>query len=218
MEINKWKIIAYIIAIIGILFLGFYIGRTTVKEKEPITIIKYEKGEEIHDSIPYPEPYEVIKPIDTANIIKDCVKNGIYYELFPEKTVVEYIEITKEDTTRIIEDWATKRLYKETLFDIDTLGTCTIDATVQYNRLSLLEYSYIPITKSVETTLYNVKLFSPFIGGGVIGFPYKGGFDLGFSIDGGFFIKEKFGMKLQYGHVFDVEKHDIISASILYKF
>ena len=217
MDINKWKIFAYIVAIIGFMLLGFYMGRATIEIKEPETIIKYEKGDQIIDSISYPVPYEVIKPVDTANIIKQCVKDGIYFELFPEKTVVEYVEVTKEDTLKILEDWASKRLYNETLFDIDTLGSCIVDLSVQYNRLSLLGYTYTPISKTVTTNIYKVKLFSPYIGGGLLMLPKEDYWNFGFSVDGGFFIKEKYGLKLQYGYILNKERNNIIGASFLYK-
>jgi hypothetical protein len=215
---NKWKIAAYIVAIIGILLLGFYLGRTTIKNNIPETIVKYTKGEKITDSIPYPVPVNTIRPIDTANIIMQCVKNGIYYELFPEKTITEYIEITKEDTSKILEDWATKRIYSEKLFDSDTIGSCIVNATVQYNRLSLLEYTYTPVIKQTIINSNKIKLFSPFIGGGFVLIPTKNYINMGLNIDGGFFIKEKYGVKLQYGHMFDIERNNIFGASFIYKF
>lgn len=218
MNINKWKLIAYIVAIVGFILLGFYLGRATIEIKEPETIIKYEKGEVIRDTIAYPVPYEVIRPIDTANIIRQCVKDGIYFDLFPEKTVVEYIEVTKEDTLRIIEDWASKRLYRETLFDIDTLGKCIIDLTVQYNRMSLIGYTYTPVSKTIMTNMFNVRKFSPFIGAGFLIVPKNDNFNLGISLDGGFFIKEKYGIKLQYGYIPNQEQNRIIGTSFLYKF
>ena len=57
MNINKWKLIAYIVAIIGFILFGFYLGRATIDVKEPEVIIKYEKGDVIRDSIAYPVPY-----------------------------------------------------------------------------------------------------------------------------------------------------------------
>lgn len=218
MNINKWKLIAYIVAIIGFILFGFYLGRATIDLKEPEVIIKYEKGDVIRDSIAYPVPYEVVKPIDTANIIKQCVKDGIYFDLFPEKTVVEFVEVTKEDTLKIIEDWASKRLYKETLFDIDTIGKCTVDLSVQYNRMSLIGYTYTPVSKIVTTNIYNVKNFSPFIGAGLLMIPKTDDWNFGLSIDGGLFIKEKYGLKLQYGYMLNKERNSLIGASFLYKF
>lgn len=217
MKETKYKIIALVALVILSIMTGFFIGRSTI-EQEHTTVVKYQKGERVTDSISYPVPVNVTKPIDTANIIKQCVKDGIYSELFPDKTVIEYIEITKEDTSKILEDWATKRYYSEKLFDIDTLGSCTVDVAVQYNRILLLEYSYLPVTKVVTHDIYKTKTFSPFIGGGLIGIPTNGNLMLGLSVDGGVFIKEKYGVKLQYGHMFDLSRYNLYGLSFVYKF
>ena len=217
-EKTKRTLICFIISILLCGLLGFYFGRKTIEISMPKTEVKYVKGEKVTDSIPYPEPVEVVKPIDTANIIKQCVKDGIYTELFPEKIVTEYIEVTKDDTTAIIKDWATKRVYSETLFDIDTVGKCVVEASIQYNRLSLLTYDYIPIEKQIAINTNKVKLFSPYIGIGVL-------VDNDFSeylnytptANAGFFIKEKYGIHLQYGKSFK-SKNNFFSASLLYKF
>ena len=217
MNTNIWKIVAYTLIVIGFILFGFYIGRSSVEVKPPTTIIKYIKGDTIQDSIPYPEPYEVYKPIDTANIIKQCVKDGIYYELFPEKTVVEYIEPTKEDTMKILADWATKRLYSETLFDIDTVGKCVVNAEVQYNRMMLIGYSYIPVTKVVTIEKNNVHRFSPFIGCGMI-IGQKGTDIMAYpNFEGGMFINETYGVKAQIGRDF-INNWNIYGLSFLYKF
>lgn len=217
-EKTKRTLIYFIIAILLCGTLGFLIGRKTVNLDNPKTEVKYVKGEKVTDSIPFPQPIEVVKPIDTANIIKQCVKNGIYYELFPEKTITEYIEITKEDTTAIIKDWATKRMYSETLFDIDTVGKCVVNASVQYNRLSLLAYDYTPIHKEVSITTNKVRLFSPYIGIGVlVDNDFKDYLNYMPTASLGFFIKEKYGVNLQYGKSFKT-KNNFFGASLLYKF
>lgn len=215
---KKLQIICVVIGILLFGALGFYLGRKTIATDKPRTEVVYIKGEKITDSIPYPVPYEVVKPADTADIIRQCVKDGIYTELFPEKVITEYIEITKDDTTEIIRDWGTKRLYSEKIFDIDTVGTCTIDAAVQYNRLSLLSYTYTPITKQTTITQYRVKAFSPFIGAGLL-------VDNDFSdymnfiptVNAGFFIKEKYGVQVQYGKMLK-NKNNLYGVSLLYKF
>jgi len=217
MKEKRHMLIIVLILVLLSLAMGFFIGRSTVRT-DYSTIVKYQKGEEIVDSIRYPVPIDVIRPVDTANIIMQCVKDGIYAELFPEKTVFEYIEVTREDTNRILEDWATKRIYSEKLFDIDTVGTFSIEATVQYNRISLLEYSYIPVTKVVSNNSIMVRTFSPFIGGGLVCIPSSESLMLGVSFDGGIFIKEKYGIKVQYGHMFDVNRYNLYGLSFVYKF
>lgn len=197
--------------------IGFLFGRSTIEEKAPVTTIKYVKGEKITDTIKKPVPFEVVKPIDTMSVIADCVKNGIYSELFPEKTNTEYIVITKEDTSAIIQDWGTTRLYHETLFDSDTLGTCEVNAEVQYNRLTNLSYSYLPIHKEISTITNKVKFFSPFIGAGISYSHWSNTEDWLVNANVGFFIKEKYGINLQYNNswYFDI---NYIGASFIYKF
>lgn len=215
---KRLQIICVIIAILCFGLIGFWLGRKTVPFKESHTEIVYVKGDKITDSIPYPVPYEVVKPTDTADIIRQCVKDGIYTELFPKKIVTEYIEITKEDTAEIISDWGTKRLYSEKIFDIDTVGTCTIEASVQYNRLTLLSYNYIPITKQIITDNYKVKLFSPYIGAGVlVENDISNYMNLIPSVNAGFFIKEKYGLNIQYAKMLK-SKNNLYGISLLYKF
>lgn len=215
---KKLQIICVIIGILIFSVIGFYLGRKTINSDTPKTEIVYIKGENITDSIPYPVPYEVIKPADTADIIRRCVRDGIYSELFPEKIITEYIEITKDDTTEIIRDWGTKRLYSEQIFDIDTVGQCTINASVQYNRLTLLSYSYIPVTKVTTITNTKVKLFSPYIGAGVlINNDISDYMNLIPTVSAGFFIKERYGINVQYGKMLK-NKNNLYGISLLYKF
>lgn len=215
---KKLQIICVIIGILIFSVIGFYLGRKTINSGTPKTEIVYIKGENITDSIPYPVPYEVIKPADTADIIRRCVRDGIYSELFPEKIITEYIEITKDDTTEIIRDWGTKRLYSEQIFDIDTVGQCTINASVQYNRLTLLSYSYIPVTKVTTITNTKVKLFSPYIGAGVlVNNDISDYMNLIPTVSTGFFIKERYGINVQYGKMLK-NKNNLYGISLLYKF
>ena len=216
---EKWiQISCVIIGLVVFSIFGFYLGRKTIKTNSPKTEITYVKGNKITDSIPYPVPYEVVKPADTADIIRQCVKDGIYAELFPEKVITEYIEITKEDTAEIIRDWGTKRLYSETVFDIDTVGKCVIDASVQYNRMTLLSYSYVPVTKVTTITEYKVKAFSPYIGAGILlSNDFSTYMNVIPTINAGFFIKEKYGLNLQYGQMLE-NKNKLYGMSFLYKF
>lgn len=217
MTTNDWKIVFYIIIGLSIAGIFFFLGRKTVKIPKPEVKIEYIKGDIIHDSIPYPVPYKVAEPIDTVNIIKQCIKDGIYSELWPTKTVTEYVEVSKNDTTAIMTDWATKRHYAETIFDCDTLGSCKINAEVQYNRLMGIEYQYTPVSKRITETKYQIKLFSPYIGAGYLVNPWDNLKDPTMVVNGGFFIKEKYGFQIQYQHGFN-SKNDFIGGGVIYKF
>ena len=79
---NWWKIGGIAAIAILLFFSGLYVGKKHTKVVEKPVVV-YLPGEPIKDSIPYPVPYYVEKPIDTANLIAQCVKDSIYQELFP---------------------------------------------------------------------------------------------------------------------------------------
>lgn len=205
-----------LLIILGLFGVGFYLGRKTIKTDTKI-VTEYIKGDTIRDTLYYPQPIKIIEPIDTLNIIKQCIKDGIYSELWPEKVITEYIEVTKQDTTKIMNDWATKRLYSETLFQNDSIGSCVVDAEVQYNRMKLIGYNYTPITKQVTETIYKTKLFSPFVGGGYLINPWEEKRNPIMTLNGGVFIKEKYGLQIQYMRTLN-SKNDYIGGNVLIKF
>ena len=175
-EALKWKLICCAIVAVVLIGIGFFIGRKTVKIPAPETVTEYITLPPVHDSIPYPKPVYVQKPIDTAKIIQQCIADGIYQELWPEKIV----EIDKNDTTAIMADWATKRRYAETIFDVDTLGKCEINAEVQYNRLKMVGYTFTPVEKVVTNTIYQQNFL--------------------LGISGGAYFKDRYGVNVQYQH------------------
>lgn len=214
---KDWKTIFFIVVGLGIWLFGFYLGRTTIHVDKPDPDIIYMPGDTIRDSIPKPVPFYVEAPVDTANIIKQCVKDGIYTELFPEKTVTEIIEVTKEDTTAIMRDWATVRKYSEVLFDSDTLGSCSINMETQYNRLKNIDYTFTPVVKTVTYKEQVINLFSPFVGGGLMINPWDEAMNPIIKVNAGFFIKEKHGIQLDAGHALR-SKEDFIGISYVRKF
>jgi hypothetical protein len=213
----KWQLIFVTVLLVGVGLLCFFLGRSTVKNQKPEVIVEYVQGPTIHDTIKYPQPYAVIKPVDTLGIIQQCIRDGIYSELFPTKVITKYIEVTREDTTGIMEDWATKRKYTETIFDVDTLGRCVVNADVQYNRMVLVGYEYTPVIKTVKETNYIVRKFSPFIGVGAMVNPWDNTKAPMANATVGFFVKEKYGLQLQYQHAFNLNCN-FLGGNILYKF
>ena len=186
---NWWKIAVIIIAAIALFGLGFFIGRQREPEVITKTEVQYVELPPIHDSIPVPKPYKVIEPVDSLNIIMEAKLSGLLAELFPEKTDTVYV--TKADTAAVLKDWATERLYSETLFDSDTLGKFSFDAKVKYNRLASFDYTFNPVQKQTETTIRTTRTFLPYLGAG---------FDTGSAIlgQGGVFIKQDAGFAVQY--------------------
>ena len=214
---NTWKIIVTVIVALLLVVGGFFLGRWTIKDKVK-TVIEYVELPPVHDTITDIVPKYIISPADTADIIMDCVEKGIYSELFPTKVITDTMVITKEDTSVILKDWATARYYTETLFDIDTVGSCTINERIQYNRIDSLGYIFTPRQKTVTTEYQVVKVFSPFIGAGwqtSVGdkaLQYQA-----LQAEVGFFIKEKYGLSVDYQYDYMQKSHSV-GGMLIYKF
>lgn len=213
---KKWKVLFHVIIIIVLFIGGILMGRSTIKVKE-ITKIEYLKGDTIREVIYQPVPEYVQTPIDTVNVIRQCIKDGKHKELWPERVVTEYIEVTKEDSTKVLKDWATKRVYDKTIFQNDTLGICKIKTEIQYNRLQFLDYTFEPVIREVTKTEYKVKTFSPFLGAGYLTNPWDEIKNPIITVNGGLFFKEKYGIQLQFMHALTT-KNDYVGGSFIYKF
>jgi len=186
LKINKTNIILMVL----ISIIGFFAGRWTLK---PDIQIEYIQGETIHDTIPKPVPYPVEVPAKPILPLKpDTIR-------IPGGT--EYI-VMKVDTAKIIANYIQKNIYKETLFDNDTIGKFSFEAVVQYNEMQKFGYDFTPIQK--QTTIIKKRVLTPFLstsynsfgyfgaGGGIyyhdlgVGLKYmtdfqKTGYEIGFS-------------------------------------
>jgi hypothetical protein len=216
MTITHWKWLFNITIILVLLTTGFFIGRKTVNTKTEI-VTEYIKGETITDTVYYPKPYKVVEPIDTLNLLQQCIKDGIYKELWPERVVTEYVEMEKKDTTAIIKDWATKRFYSETLFSDEKNGTCIFNAEVQYNRMNVVGYSFTPSTKVITEKKHVIKTFSPFVGVNYLTNPWNDIKNPSIQLNGGLYINEKYGLQLIYQRGFKLN-NDYLGGGILIKF
>lgn len=216
METKKWKILFHVIIIIILFIGGLLLGRCTKKVGEN-TKIEYIKGDTVRETIIKPVPEFIEMPIDTLNIIKQCIKDGIYKELWPERVITKYIEVNKEDSTKILNDWAAKRTYDKILFQNDSVGLCKVKTEIQYNRLQLLDYIFEPTVKTITKTEFVVKKFSPFVGIGYLTNPWDDVRNPIITINGGFFIKEKYGIQAQYMRTLK-SKNDFVGGSVIIKF
>lgn len=166
----------YAIAAIGLLAIGFFIGRANQK-----TIVKtekeYVKGDTIRDSILVPKTKDSIiyKPRDVVQYLpskSDTIwRDGKIVEL--QKNV---------DTSKIIAEYVKENRYSETLFDTDTSGKLVVNTGVQFNRQKYLSYQFTPVQKVVTNTVKKKNTFTPFIGASYNTLGYGG-------TGGGIFIK-----------------------------
>lgn len=213
---EKLKNIFTIICIVLLLVLSFFGGRYTKKGKTTV-ITEYVKGETIIDTLYEFKPYKIIEPVDTLNVIRQCIESGKYSDLWPTKIVTEYIEVIKEDTTKVINDWGSQRFYSENLFDNDTVGNCNVNIEVQYNRLKSLNYTFTPINKEVITENYLIKTVKPFVGVGWMVNPWDEIKNPMLSLSGGLFINDKYGISIQLQHAMK-SKADYIGGNIYVNF
>ena len=195
------------------LAIGFFVGRSTIKTPQPKPPI-YIPGDTVKQEVPVPYPVEVIVPaeVDTGDLIRYCVTNGLFNELFPTDTIIQ--PQTLEDSVKvymaIAKDWVKERAYFQTLFDEDTLGKCTVDIKVSNNQLKYLDYTYIPVIKQIETVIEYKKRISPFIGAGISTSPTVMG-------QAGLFFDDKYGVSYLYQYDY-VNKKNIHGGLFLIKF
>ena len=207
-EKNWWKIAVIVIAALALFWGGFYIGRQRDPEVITKTEIKYVELPPIHDSISKPVPYKVVEPVDSMNIIMEAKMSGLLAELFPVEKDTVYI--TKADTAAVLKDWATERLYSETLFDSDTLGRFSFDAAVKYNRLASFDYTFTPVQRQTETTIKTTRKFLPYFGAGIAT-------DGALMGQGGMFFHQDAGFAVQYRYDTKL-KQNSVGAMFLYMF
>lgn len=185
----------YLIAILGLLAAGFFTGRSTIKAGK-VETIKYLPGDTTYVYFDNPPeaakvpPVYISRPVDTASIIADCIRSGKFEDMFPGRDTV-IITPTKEDTTAVLIDWATERVYEKELFNNDTAGVVSVRAKTQYNRLEWLDAMYVPVTKQVTVTQFKTKKYSPFISGGVTTMPE-------IVVNGGVYFNEKYSISAMY--------------------
>lgn len=204
---NWWKFTVYVIAILALLALGFFCGRKTIKQPEPDVI--YLPGDTVKIEVLKPIP--VKEEVDTANLIANCVKNGLFYELFPEKIILKdsiiYLPLTNEDTAKVFNDWATKRTYSEVIFDVDTIGRAELNAYVQYNRLMSYDCLFTPVIKQVSVVKKTPK-YSPFLGAGITTHP-------SITVTAGYFYEENWGAMFMYQYDYILKKHNFGSTFLI---
>ena len=146
---NSKKII-FSLLLVGIVsgIVGFFIGRSNEIE---ITT-KWIKGETIHDTVP------IEKLVTKYVIVPELLS---YVEKKKDTTIITTKPINKDSAiSETVKDWNLERVYKDYLFESDTLGTLEYNINVQYNRIKSFSYNYTPIYK--EVTKERKRTFIPY--------------------------------------------------------
>ena len=147
---NSKKIILSIL-LVGIVsgIVGFFIGRSN----ETKTTIQWIKGETIHDTVP--KNKLVTKYVIVPKLLS-------YVEKKKDTTIITTKPINKDSAiSETVKDWNLERVYKDYLFESDTLGTLEYNINVQYNRIKSFSYNYTPIYKEVAKE--RKRTFIPYI-------------------------------------------------------
>lgn len=204
------KVLTRVAIVLAILAIGFFAGRKTIKHDTGEPQVIYLPGEPVEVEVDKPVPVYIVKPVDTANVIVNCVKSGKFKELFPTIVKDSIIYVDKSDSAAVIRDWATERFYEEKVFDIDTVGSATIKAKTQYNRITWMGATFTPITK--ETTVTNLlkKKYEPFVGVGVTTMPAV-------LVTAGMYFDGKYGASAMYEYDPNTKKQ-AVGLMATYKF
>ena len=128
---------------------GFVAGRKTVETKE---VVRYMKDDPVSGTVSGLIPIrETVPEIPVLPLRLDTV--------FVDSIVYVAVRV---DTAAIISDYIASREYTPVLFDSPQIGKLSLSATVQYNKLDVLNYEFVPIYK--EVTKYRTKVWEPHIG------------------------------------------------------
>lgn len=207
---KDFKNIIFAIVLLALVFgAGFWVGWLSNKQEVPDqTVIQWNDGDTISgkttpDEVKTTEttpgnvvlPNDIFKampantPIDLGGYLSYCPKD---YDYKKEQTVqqspgndsLHIYRAAYTDYIKIREDHVS-------IFDIDTLGTLTVDATIQFNRSSGYGYDFKPRIKTINNNLKPKPItFIPFVSSSYSTADYLG-------VGGGFFY-HNLGFEYQY--------------------
>ena len=159
----------------GAYFGGFFVGRKTLNVAEKVVYIK---GDPVTGTITNLTPVSETIP---DNPVLPLLRDTVYLD----NIIYVHSEV---DTAAIINDYIARREYAPLLFDTPTLGKLSLSATVQYNKLSDVQYEFVPVYK--EITKYRSPIWQPFLSASYSTFYVAG-------VGGGVFYRN-FGAEYQY--------------------
>jgi hypothetical protein len=132
------------------LAIGFFTGRKTISYK---TEVKYVPGEMIAGEVR--TDTLIVRETIPANPVLPVIPDTVY------RNDTVYVS-QKVDTAAIIADYIPLRDYASVLFDNPTQGKFSIHTSVQYNKLSALDWEFTPVVR--EVTKYRIKVMQPYAG------------------------------------------------------
>jgi len=205
-ELSKWpyfkKLLPWIILVIlELIVIIIMISRLRAKEVEIRT--EYIKGDTVKVTTTVPVPTYIKTNVDTTAILEYCLTHDLYKEYFYKDSIIRII-----DTVKVFQDWSDIVYYNIELFNIDTVGKCSIETSVQYNRLGEINTTFEPIIKVVTTR--KPRVWEPFIG---LGFSTQ----IEGSILTGVYYKN-WGFSASYNQSFNKDTKNNVSFQVYRKF
>lgn len=207
----SFKNILYALILLALIFgAGFWVGWLSNKQEVPEqTIIKWEDGDGVSGEVAMDEvtttetiPNEVILPKDIFEQMKRTISDAAHQKLLASKAID--CDCNKELIVRqspgndslhiyraVYADYTKIRKDHVSIFDIDTLGTLTVDATIQFNRSHAYGYDFKPKIKTINNNFKPKPItFIPFLSSSYSTTDYLG-------MGGGFFY-HNLGFEYQY--------------------
>lgn len=178
--------LSILITAIVCLLIGFFVGRSSITLS---TKVEYKLGETIKGSV----------SSDQLKLIKE---EKPLISLLPVNPITQNV-----DTAAIIAEYELKRTYSLIAFDDLYNGKLSLFPTIQYNRLTGIDYQFTPITKTI--TEYKIKVWQPFISASYSTLDYWG-------VGGGLFYYN-IGLQYQYQRDFKYNRTGHL-IGLLYKF
>lgn len=183
---TKRLIIAFLFVFIGGWVIGFFIGRQTINKE---TEINYVTGIPVKGSVSSNQFSQVKEEKPNSPVLPTKEIEVQYRDTGSLKIISEIKYLYRVvDTAAIIEDYILKRSYVLTAFDNKENGKLLLYPTVQYNKLTGIDYDFTPIQK--QTSKYAYKVWQPFVSGSYSTFDYLG-------VGGGIFY-HNIGIEYQY--------------------
>lgn len=182
----KKYILTALLSFIAGSIIFFFVGRSFIKTE---TEVCYVPGETVSGSVSNNqfEPVKEEKPekplLPTKEIVIQYIDTGSVRTITETKYLYKVV-----DTAAIIEDYILKRSYCITAFDNKEQGKLLLYPTVQYNKLTGMDYDFTPILKQKNTCLK--KVWQPFVSGSYSTLDYLG-------LGGGVFY-HNLGFEYQY--------------------
>lgn len=136
----------FFIIIVFCFVVGLYVGGRCWRTSPDVTT--YVRHDTITLTVHDPQPIREVLRDSFIHVITRLT-DTIFIDSMPRDAIISH-----DNLAETVKDWNVKRFYSGTIIDIDTIGLVKYDATVQFNKLTSLTTSVVPVTKVVTRERY----------------------------------------------------------------